>query len=342
MMNSMERILAVCNHELPDRIPFLLSTREFGMKYAGFSLSNAFTDPDSFIRAQIKVMQDFNQDGVWDINAVPVVDEALGAKLIFPEDDSPYVDYNPFLKSIAELDKLKPVNPNTDGRMPYMLSLVQKLKAAVGPNVPLFAWVSQPFRSACMLRGETNFYRDLIRHPNEAKELLSFLTDNLIAYGKALIDRGADIIHTSNPVANTECISLKHYREFVHPYSKRFLGSLKEYGAKKTMYHTCGRWSDRLDLVCEENADIIHFDEIAISEFKQRFSDKAVAFGNLHTVDVLHQGTPETAAEAALQCIKDGKAGGRFILSANCSVPRDTPPENIRAICRVHEKFGRY
>jgi uroporphyrinogen decarboxylase len=108
------------------------------------------------------------------------------------------------------------------------------------------------------------------------------------------------------------------------------------------MFHTCGKWDDRLDLVVKENVDIIHCDRVDIAGFKAKYSGSVVLMGNLRAVDVLLQGTEEAVEQAASECLSQGKEGGRYILSADCSVPRDTPAGNIRAMSRAVKKYGTY
>ncbi|MBI2461529.1 MAG: uroporphyrinogen decarboxylase family protein [Candidatus Rokubacteria bacterium] len=338
-MSPMDRIMAVCHHEIPDRVPFLLTSREFGLRYAGVKHSKAYEDPEIYIGAQLKLLKDFQLDGVWDIWCTPAVDEALGATMEIPDDDPPWIT-RPCVHGPADLEKLKPVNPWRDGRMPYLLDVIARLKKAVGPDVPVIAWASPPFRTACMIRGNTELYMDIYDNPQFVKNLLEFTTETCTAYGKALVEAGADIIATSNPVANMDCISLDHFKEFAHPYSKRMFAALKDAGAKAINFHTCGRWDDRYEL-CVENADIIHCDRVDLGEFKAKYSNKVVTMGNVKSVATLLQGTSEQVAAEALQCMA-AAPGGRYIFSSDCAVPRDPPPANVRAMANVREEVGAY
>lgn len=340
-MTSMERLLAVCHKEIPDRVPFLLTSREFGIKYHGMKFAQAYQDPEAYVQSQLRLLAEFGLDGVLDIWATPAVDEALGATMLIPDDDPPWIP-DPFLNEMADIEKLRPIDPKKDGRMPYLLDVVSRLKKAVGPDVPVIAWASQPFRTAYMLRGAVNIYRDLYHNPQFAKSLLDITYEACTAYGKALIDAGADVICTSNPVANMDCIARKHYEEFSHPYTKKMFAELKAYGAKAIIYHTCGRWDDRFDLVTDENIDIIHCDKVDIREFKEKYSDRVAVMGNVKTVVTLLQGTPEEVRQETAECLKNGAPNGRYIISGDCAVPRDTAPENIRAMAEVVKELGGY
>jgi len=46
---------------------------------------------------------------------------------------------------------------------------------------------------------------------------------------------------------------------------------------------------------------------------------------------VLRNGTPKDVTAVTAECHQ--QAGARFIVGAGCEVPRDTPLENLRAMC---------
>lgn len=193
-----------------------------------------------------------------------------------------------------------------------------------------------------MLRGSAQLYLDVILEPQLVKDLLEISLINLKAYCKAAIEAGADVICTSNPVANMDCISRKHFEEFSHPYTMELFKACKEYGAKATMYHTCGLWTDRFDLLCQENIDMFHVNKVDIPEFKKQYSDYVVTMGNVRTVVSLLQGTPEHVFEETKRCLEEGKPGGRYVINGDCAVPRDTPHENVLAMAEAVQKYAAY
>lgn len=339
-MTSIERILAVCAGKIPDRVPFLLASREFGATQAGMKLSEAYSQPEHYVDSQVRIMEKFDLDGVYDIACTPAVDELLGATLEFPIDDSPRV--LPGILSIDDVANMPKVDPRREGRGPYLLEVVRLLKRAVGDSVPVIAWASSPFRTASMLRGVADFYRDIKRNPGFAKALLDAVYEPCTAYGKALVDAGADIVFSSNPGANMQCISRRQYEEFSHPYTREMFGEIKKHGAKAILFHTCGKWDDRLDLVVNENIDIIHCDRVDIGAFKEKHSASAVLMGNLRSVDILFQGTEEAVRTGTEECLSQGMAGGRYILSADCLLPKNTPAVNVRAMADTVLSKGRY
>ena len=61
--------------------------------------------------------------------------------------------------------------------------------------------------------------------------------------------------------------------------------------------------------------------------------------GNVPVVDTLLQGTPQEVERQAIACARRASKGGRYILGADCTSPRDTPPENMAAIFRVAKEY---
>jgi uroporphyrinogen decarboxylase len=341
-MNSRERVLEAVAHREADRVPMVIACREIAMRYSGYTFADIWADGNKYVEAQARFIKDFQIDAAFDISATPVVDEAMGAQLELPADDAPWIP-RPLLKDKADIKKLKTkVDPQRDGRMPFLLKVVRGLRARLGEDIPICAWVSAPFRTACMLRGTSQLYLDLLLDPGFVKELVEAVMGPLTAYGKALTDAGADIIWTSNPLANNDCIKYAHYKEFSHPYTKRLLGDIKAHKDVKVMFHTCGNWNGRFDLVTDENVDILHVDKVDLEQFKKEWGAKVTIMGNVRSVATLLQGTPEQVESEATACLAKAMKGGGYFLSADCIVPRDVPFENLKALVNVGLSKGRY
>ena len=64
--------------------------------------------------------------------------------------------------------------------------------------------------------------------------------------------------------------------------------------------------------------------------------------GNLHTTEVMLQGSVDEVVKASKKAIDDAAADGRFILSTGDQCGRDTPDENIFAMIETARTYGRY
>jgi uroporphyrinogen-III decarboxylase len=81
----------------------------------------------------------------------------------------------------------------------------------------------------------------------------------------------------------------------------------------------------------------VDLDSLApITEARQKMGAGQIILGNLNPVTILRNGTPAGVTDAIAVCHRD--AGPRFVVGAGCEVPRDTPPDNLRALCAyAHE-----
>ncbi|MCL5958808.1 MAG: uroporphyrinogen decarboxylase family protein [Chloroflexi bacterium] len=66
----------------------------------------------------------------------------------------------------------------------------------------------------------------------------------------------------------------------------------------------------------------------------------ALARGVPDAVDFLY-GTPDAVDQATLACLGAAKHAG-LLLGADCGLPRDTPPENVRAMVGAAKREGAY
>ena len=96
--------------------------------------------------------------------------------------------------------------------------------------------------------------------------------------------------------------------------------------SKKTM----GR--SKIAKKIEVGEGVIDLDyQAPISEGRAAMGPGQVLLGNIDPVSVLRNSSPQPIREAIAEC--HGQAGGRYIAGAGCEVVRDTPHDNLRALC---------
>ena len=87
--------------------------------------------------------------------------------------------------------------------------------------------------------------------------------------------------------------------------------------------------------------DTINIGEgIDIGEVKQAIGQKKCLMGNLDTLNVLREGTPQEVAEETRQIVEKGKVGGGYIFCTGEGIPADTPGENVAAMVRAAHAYG--
>ena len=139
----------------------------------------------------------------------------------------------------CEWNKLSLIDVNV-GRAKVVLEAIKILKIK-NPQVPIVANLTGPVSLASSLMEPMVYYKELRKNPVEAHKFMSFVTENLIIFGKAQLEAGADILTISDPSGTGEILGPKMFREFALPYINTIIDELKDQCAGGTIIHICGR-----------------------------------------------------------------------------------------------------
>lgn len=333
-MSPMERLIANLGLTAGDRVPFLPVLREFAIKYAGYRFREALFDADKYVASQIKCAEEFETVAVWDPGVTSFFAELLGGRLIVPEDDAPASE--PIPLSLADV---RPLDLSSSRSLQATLKMITKLKKEVGSTHAVIGYLPLPFRFAAEVRGMQKIMLDMILDPDLVRALQEAYISFATTYAQELLAAGADLLYLTNPLANKSCISRKHYLELVHPHSTRLFKFFREKGIM-SIFHTCGNWSDRLDLVVEDGPNCIWVDKADLSDLKDRFGAKVCIMGNVDVTATLLQGSTEDVARGTKACLAAMGNSGGYVLSGSCLLGRDTPPENLRVMAEVCRSFN--
>ncbi|MBL7063672.1 MAG: uroporphyrinogen decarboxylase family protein [Anaerolineae bacterium] len=266
--------------------------------------------------------------------------EALGAPVIWPDDGVPSLGSEPFIQGPGDLQQLRLPDPLGRNRMREQIKALRLLREELGPDEVVYGWVEAPFQEAAILRDLNHFMVDLYDRPEFVHQLLRFATEMELAFGLAQIEAGARFIGVGDAVASL--VSPRFYQEYNLPYLVELVAGLKGAGAR-VKYHACGNTAALLPHFGDVGADILNLDAlIDLEEAKRLLGPRVCLKGNLDPVKVLLEGTPEEVRAAARRCIQEGAAGGGFILSPGCEVPRGTPPANLVALVATAVEYGTY
>jgi len=332
-MNCKQRIMAALRGDPVDRVPVFIMSRQYAMKRKNLSFKTCLEDfsGEKYANAQAEAFALYGYDGVMDLEGVSAESEAFGCELSKSENESPTV-ISPRIQHYDELEQLEIPDFEKSSVLQRQFNVIKALRRLVAEDVPIYANVQCPFRSAAMLRGLNNFLLDLIENAPDVHALLEVTTLMAILYGKRLIEAGADILMPSNPLGSGNIISKQHYEKFVFPYEKRMVDSFRETGIP-TILHICGKTQDRLCLIADTGYDGVSVDSIIdLDQAGRDVGNKICLVGNLDVFQPLRNGTPQDVTKGALECIKAKNSGGGFMLSGSCEIIPDTPEQNLIAL----------
>jgi uroporphyrinogen decarboxylase len=334
-MNSFERMTRRLQGQPVDRPPNFDIMMTFAAHHIGQPLSRYYLDHRVLCEANLAVMQDFALDIVQAISDPYREAADFGLQVEFPEDNLP-VRRMPLLVEPGDLGKLVPPDPRSGGRMTDRIRAVRSLYGQVGGEVPIMGWVEGALAEAADLRGEGTLLLDLYDHPDWARDLLEACTEVAIAFARAQVEAGADIIGMGDAIASQ--ISPQMYQAFALPYEQRIFEAVHDAGALARL-HICGNITHLVPLVAESGADMIDLDwMVDIGWAAELLGDYPVICGNFDPVAIMLRGRPDQVREATISCLELG--GRRCISAAGCEIPDGTPHENLLAQAQALQNFG--
>jgi MtaA/CmuA family methyltransferase len=334
-MNSWERVAARLQGNPVDRPPNFNIMMQFAAHYIHEPLSSYYQDYRVLCAANFAVQEAFSLDILQAISDPYREAADFGAIIEYPH-DSLLLCKQPLLAEPDELRKLGRPNPTTGKRMSDRLEAIRLFRERAGGQIPIMGWVEGGLAEAADLRGVSTLMTDLIDRPEWVSELLERCVEVGIAFARAQIAAGADIIGLGDAIASQ--VSPRVYRKFAFPYEQRIFAAVHEMGALARL-HICGNTTHILADMALTGADIIDIDwMVDMGQAATTFGPRQSVCGNQDPVAVMLQGTPEMVHAATVACMTAG--GPRSISTAGCEIPDGTPEENLIAQADALARLG--
>ncbi len=329
-MTSRERVFAHLAGEPVDRLPLLPIMMMFAAAQIGARYRDYCTNYRVMVEGQIRTAEIFGFDYVNTMSDPAREAADCGATVqYFDQQPVAIVEDKALLADKTKLAILKIPDPLGGGRMHNGIKAVALYKERIGKEKVIEGWVEGPIAEAADLRGINTLMVDFYDDPVFVRDLFAFVIEMELSFAREQVKAGADVIGIGDAAASL--ISPQFYNEFVWPYEKKLVDGIHALGAKVRM-HICGNTRRILEEIGKLDCEIVDLDSLApIAEGRQKMGSNQILLGNLNPVTVLRNGTPEVVVSAIAECHR--QAGSRFIVGAGCEVPRDTPPENLRALC---------
>lgn len=228
------------------------------------------------------------------------------------------------MDSVTDYEKLTPVDV-TKGRAKVVTDAIRILKEETS-GVPIVGNLTGPVSTASSVMEPVNFYKELRKKNQEAHAYMEFITDQLIAFGRAQIEAGADVIAISDPSGTGEILGPKFFKEFAVTYLNKLLDGLKKEKVG-TIVHICGQMHSVYKEINEVHSDVLSFDSVVpMKEARANLKDR-VLMGNVSTY-AIEFGDPDRVKMLTTSC----RRGGSDIISPACGLGMKSPLTNVQAI----------
>jgi uroporphyrinogen decarboxylase len=199
-----------------------------------------------------------------------------------------------------------------------------------------------PFMLACHIAKSEIVVRHMREDPEAFRRGIEVITEGLLCFVKECIKLGVDGFYASTQGGESGRLAdPKDFDECVRPYDLTILNEIDR-SCPFNILHVCDYHLPYADLapftsypghVVNTSLKLVER-EIEAKEAGKIFGRPFM--GGLERTGVITNGTPEAIRQTVRKAIES--APERFILGADCTVPSDTPWENLReAIQAAHE-----
>jgi MtaA/CmuA family methyltransferase len=328
-MNGRERILAHLAGQPVDRLPLMPITMQFACDIIGARYRDYETDYRVLVEGQVRVAEQFDFDYVNTMSdpAREAVD--CGAVVeYFENSPAALVEEQALLADKTKLAHLKIPDPLGGGRMHNGVKGVALFKEKLRGEKLIEGWIEGPVAEAADLRGINTLMLDFYDDPQFVRDLFEFIVEMELRFAKAQVAAGIDLMGVGDAAASL--VGPQIYEEFVWPYEKKLVDGLHALGTRVRL-HICGNTRFALSGMGRLGCEIVDLDfPSPIAEGRAKMGPNQILLGNINPVTVVRGGTPEGVFRAIGGCHR--QAGARYIVGPGCEIPRDTPPENVRAL----------
>ena len=325
-MTKWERVLAALRGDPVDRVPVSLWGHDFLREWSAEGLSEAMLERHrkygwDFMKVNPRACS-FVED--WGCRFQPSGDPLLSPTLL----ECP-------VTSLGDWDKIRPVDPHA-GVLGEQLRALRLIRDGLAGDAPFVQTVFSPLSVAGRLAGgrDALVVETMDKEPKRLRQVLSVITETLVAYSRACLEEGASGIFFATTVwASLDVTTPDQYRAFGVPYDLQVLEAVQ--GAPFNILHVCGS-NILFDLVAGYPVQAVNWAAALPGNPSLRKglsrTDRAV-IGGISEKTTLVEGTPQELAAQARAALEQ-TAGRRFMLGPGCTIPPQAPEANLWAVRR--------
>ncbi|MFZ7104219.1 MAG: uroporphyrinogen decarboxylase family protein [Peptococcaceae bacterium] len=371
-MNSRERVIAVLNHQKPDRAPLdLCNSASFINDEGYFALKKHLHIEGDALQFRkgytatyydervLKALEiDFrhiwlNPPEGYQPQKFPdgTIQDEWGFIYKFSGNERAII--NAALKGMDgdDLDKYSWPDPYAPGRTRGLADRAKYLYDHTGYAIAGHAPHSLGlFDTGWLLRGFNDFMLDLVFNKNFIHKLLNKILERIIGLHDVYLDAVGPYIQTvahceDYGMQNAPFISPQMYREFFLPLHKELFRFIKQKAPQvKIMLHSCGAVYPLIPYFIEAGIDILNpiqhrANGMDPETIKREFGRQVVFHGGIDIQRALCGSLQDIEEEAKARIDDLGREGGYIVAPANV-VQNETPPENIVACYKTAREYS--
>ncbi len=350
-----DRVLTASRRKQPDRVPWALWGHFPAVPFLQYySWEKANRDGEELAKAHIALLNvlDYKMDLLKVTPFYRFMAYQWGSKFRFTNNNEVVETVDVLVKEAKDWQKLWVLDPKKELR--EHIRSVTILSREIGRGMPFIYTVPSPLVQAIHGIGSPNrVYTDMQSHPDLLVEGLETITQTCIDFARACIDEGAAGIFLGIGGGGElwSRMTRDQLEKYALPYDQKVLNSVKHAAIK--LLHICSNETENPQLnggLMEEgwfkqySVDIINWWDsnfTSCETAKQIYRDHFCVLAGVDHRYLMRQGSPQQVEEQVKAVLDTASSGGGFILGPGCTLYQDTPLENMNAVGRAIEKYGR-
>jgi uroporphyrinogen decarboxylase len=264
-----------------------------------------------------------------------VVPQAMGLEVLLIESKGPVLP-DP-IKSAADLNRV--MVPDVIERLHYVFDAIRLIKQELHGRVPLIGFAGAPWTLLCyMVQGKGSKTFDEAKafcftQPDTAHRLLQMITDTTIAYMKAQVKAGADIVQLFDSWGGL--LSAADFETFSLQYIRQIVAALKD--EVPTIIFAKGAWF-ALEEMAATGAQGLGIDWCITPERARTFAGKDIILqGNFDPARLL---SPIPEIKKQVYSMLRSFGGHRHIANLGHGILPNVPVDHARAFVDAVKEYS--
>ncbi|MFW6098159.1 MAG: cobalamin-dependent protein [Chloroflexota bacterium] len=339
-MKPLERVLAVLNHEQPDRVPHfewvhdedLIKTMTGGGTY--WDLVELLDIDGVMVKPAYRKK---------DLGGGELVDEWGARRRIGKDNYAMPVDDEAPVKTLADLEKWNAPDPDEDFRYEPVRQAVTRF----GGDRAIILQMRDVWSGPRDYIGDADLFINLKECPKLVEGVVQKCVDHYIRVIQRAAEIGVNIVFTGDDVADSRgpMFDPRMWESLFIPHFRRLVDAIHDAGLYHWK-HSDGNMYPLLDSIVAAGSDGIDpidpLGGMELSVVKARYGNQVAIKGNVDQTELLMYGPPEQVVEAVKTCIRDAGAGGGYVCSSSNSIHSGVDPELYRLMVEAIHHYGRY
>jgi uroporphyrinogen decarboxylase len=334
-----DRLLRACRREPVDRTPVWMMRqagrylKEYRDIRANVGFLELCKNTDLAAEVSLQPYRILHVDAVIFFSDILIPVEAMGVDVSLT-DKGPEIGEP--IRSQRDVEKLR--TPDPAAEVPFVASIIRKLRNDLQNQVPLIGFAGAPWTLASYMieGGGSKSFAEIkslaYREPRVLHQLLEKLASTISSYLLYQIEAGAQVIQLFDTWAGE--LNRPDYEEFALPYTMKIFEAV---GNRVPRILYLNGTSAILESMANSGADVISIDwRISIAEARKRVGSRVALQGNLDPCVLL--GPKERIAAKTKEILEQAGPTGH-ILNLGHGILPPTPVENARAFIEFGQSY---